>query len=224
MNRGEDVIKAGLATGIMLCAMLLMGQSARAAGEGPGRFVVTPYAGWVFGGKASTLDGDLRIRESADYGFNLDFPYQGSKTVRMRFSYSTYDTTVEERIALTGEVNELFDLRVDQYQLGGTKLISDHGRLQTYGLGTFGLTHFAPHNSRTATRYSSETLFSMNFGVGMDVMLTKRLGLNLQGRLLLPFNYYGGSLFCGSGGCNIGISGGSSLMQADVTAGMVVKF
>lgn len=40
----------------------------------------------------------------------------------------------------------------------------------------------------------------------------------------MPINTYGGGLFCGSGGCNIGVSGGSSLLQADITAGLVMRF
>lgn len=211
-----------LTRGVVSVLACLLSAPLLAADE---KVIITPFAGWVFGGKANTFDGDLRIQETADYGVNLDFPYKGSKTIRMRLSYSTYDTTVEEWISTTGETNELFDMRVDQYQIGGTNQISESGRMQTYLLGTFGVTHFAPRNSRDPNvNYSSETLFSMNFGLGMDVMLTKHVGLNLQGRLLLPFNYYGGSLFCGNGGCNIGISGGSSLLQADVTAGLVMKF
>ncbi len=202
----------GLVVGVLfvLCTPAMAAQEA---------FTITPFTGWIFGGTVNTRDGQLRIKETADYGVNLDLPYRGSHTTRMRFSFSTYDTTVEEKADLSGMSRDLFDMRVDHYQLGGTKVINE-GRVRTYGMGTFGVTHFSPRDSG----YSSETRFSMHFGLGMEMMLSKRLGLNLQGRLLLPFNYYSGSLFCGSGGCNIAVSGGSSLMQADITAGLVMRF
>ncbi len=182
-------------------------------------FTVTPFSGWVFGGVVDTRDGRLRIREAADYGINLDLPYRGSRDIRMRFSFTTYDTSVEEKTDLTGASRVLFDMRVDHYQLGGSKRIGE-GRIQTYGMGTFGVTHFSPRDSA----YSSETRLSMHFGLGMETRLGKHLGLNLQGRLMLPFNDYSGSLFCGSGGCTLAVSGGSSLMQADITAGLVMRF
>ncbi len=195
---------------LVLCAPALAAQE---------RLTITPFTGWVFGGTANTRDGRLHIKETADYGVNVDLPYRGSRTTWMRFSFSTYDTTVEEKADLTGVSRDLFDMRVDHYQLGGTKVINE-GRIQTYGMGTFGVTHFSPRDSS----YSSETRFSMHFGLGMEVMFSKYLGLNLQGRLLLPFNYYSGSLFCGGGACSIAVSGASSLMQADMTVGLVMRF
>lgn len=210
------VLAERLAKGFVLGTVCVLSAPSLAA---PEKVSITPFTGWAFGGKANTSDGQLRIKETTDYGINVDIPYKGSSTTTMRFSFTTYDTAVEERINATGVISDLFDLRVDHYQLGGTRQISD-GAAQTYGMGTLGVTHFSP----SGTTYSSETLFSMTFGVGMDVMLTKHLGLNLQGRLLLPFNYYGGSMFCSDGGCNIGVSGGGSLLQADITAGLVMRF
>ncbi len=195
---------------LVLCVPVLAAQE---------RLTITPFAGWVFGGTANTRDGQLRIKETVDYGINVDLPYRGSRTTRMRFSFSTYDTTVEEKVDLSGVNRDLFGMRVDHYQLGGTKVINE-GRIQTYGMGTFGATHFSPRDSS----YSSETRFSMHFGLGMEVMLSKHLGLNLQGRLLLPFNYYSGSLFCGSGACRLAVKGVSALMQADMTAGLAMRF
>ncbi len=198
---------------LMVCALCAPALAAQET------FTLTPFVGWVFGGTVETRDGRLRIREAADYGVNLDLPYRGSRSTRLRLSFTTYDTTVEEKADLGDTSRALFDMRVDHYQLGGTKVISE-GRLQTYGLGTFGVTHFSPRDAN----YSRETRLSMHFGLGMQTMLGKHLGLNLQGRLLLPFNDYSGSLFCGSGGCTAAISGASSLLQADITAGVVMRF
>jgi len=202
--------------GLVIGVLFVLCAPAVAAQEG---FTVTPFTGWVFGGTAETRDGRLRIRETVDYGVNLDLPYRGSRSTRVRLSFTTYDTTVEEKIDLAGVSRALFDMRVDHYQLGGTKVISE-GRVQTYGMGTFGVTHFSPRDSS----YSSETRVSMHFGLGMETMLGKHLGLNLQGRLLLPFNDYSGSLFCGNGGCTATVIGGGSLLQVDISAGLVMRF
>lgn len=198
---------------LVVCALCSPALAAQAA------YTVTSFSGWVFGGTVETRDGRLCIRDAVDYGVNLDLPYRGSRDTRMRFSFTTYDTSVEEKTGVSGASRVLFDMRVDHYQLGGTKVINT-GKIQTYGMGTFGVTRFSPRDSA----YSSETRFSMHFGLGMEAMLGKHLGLSLQGRLMLPFNDYSGSLFCGSGGCTLAVSGGSSLMQADITAGLVMRF
>ncbi len=207
--------KIVLAIGAMFTMALLLATAAMAGEE---KVTITPFTGWVFGGSTNGLLGEYRMQDTNDYGVNVDIPMKGSRTTKIRVSYTTYDSTVQERIYATGVTSDKFDMRVDYYQLGGTKLLSE-GKVQSYGMGTLGLTHFSPDSG-----YASETMFSMNFGVGMDVMLTKHLGLNLQGRLLLPINFTSGSLFCGNGGCTIGLSGGSSLLQADITAGLVMKF
>lgn len=109
------------------------------------------------------------------------FPFKGSSKTKIRLSYSSYDTTVSERTYATGVTEDLFDMGVDYYQLGGIKVFSE-GKVETYGMGTLGVTHFSPRNFADPSKtYSSETLFSMNFGLGMNMMLSKRFGLNLQG-------------------------------------------
>ena len=129
----------GLVVGVLfvLCTPAMAAQEA---------FTITPFTGWIFGGTVNTRDGQLRIKETADYGVNLDLPYRGSHTTRMRFSFSTYDTTVEEKADLSGMSRDLFDMRVDHYQLGGTKVINE-GRVRTYGMGTFGVTRSEEHTS-----------------------------------------------------------------------------
>ena len=208
-------LKTNVATWAILGAVLFLATPAMAAEE---KITITPFTGWVFGGSTSGTKGEYRMKDTNNYGVNVDVPLKGSRTTKVRVSYTGYETTVQERIYATGVTTDKFDMRVDYYQLGGTKLLSE-GKVQGYGMGTFGLTHFSPNAG-----YSSETLFSMTFGAGVDMMLTKHLGLNLQGRVLLPINFASGSLFCGNGGCNIGLSGGSSLLQADVTAGLVMRF
>lgn len=67
---------------------------------------------------------------------------------------------------------------------------------------------------RYASRYTAGALLHETvFAFGSQV-----------GCFLLPIQWAGGGLWCGTSGCGIGLSGGSSILQGDVTAGLTVAF
>ncbi|MEW5741245.1 MAG: hypothetical protein AB1938_20150 [Myxococcota bacterium] len=72
--------------------------------------------------------------------------------------------------------------------------------------------------------YGDLWLFSASTSLGLKVRLFKKFGLRGQARLLLPFLFTGGSLWCGGGGCAVGVSGGGAMLQADFTAGPYIEF
>jgi hypothetical protein len=84
---------------------------------------------------------------------------------------------------------------------------------------TLGATRFAPQNSI----YGTEWKFSAAMGIGLIVPVSERIGIRTHARLLIPFLYSGGGLWCGPGGCSIGVSGGSSVLQGDIAVGLVIR-
>jgi len=42
--------------------------------------------------------------------------------------------------------------------------------------------------------------------------------------LLLPFQWYGGGIFCGGGGCSVGATSGTAIVQGQVSGGLVLAF
>jgi hypothetical protein len=69
--------------------------------------------------------------------------------------------------------------------------------------------------------YDSEWFFSMTLGGGIKVYFSDRVGVRFQGRLLFPLVYSSAGLFCGTGGCSVGMGAGSSILQVDFTAGLI---
>jgi hypothetical protein len=178
---------------------------------------LTPFYGYQFGGRVSTYDGEARIKDTENYGFTLDVPYTGTTTLQLLYIYQ--DTTLQYTNKYTGLTRDLFDMTVQYFHLGGTAEVAK-GTTTSFVSGSLGATYFDPDKSGI----SSETLFSLSFGMGLIKEIRKNIALRFQGRLLLPIQYAGGSMFCGSGGCSIGISGGTSILQGDVTAGVVIRF
>lgn len=179
---------------------------------------ITPFYGYQFGGSVNTTEGELRVKDSEVMGFTFDVKASSKATIQ--FYYSNQDSVLEVRRNSTGVTEDLTDLSVQYYQIGGTSEISSSQKTTSFVSGSLGATYFKPDDSR----FSSETLFSLVFGLGVKRMINKSIGFNVQGRLLLPIQYAGGSLFCGSSGCAGSVSGGTSIVQGNVTAGLVVRF
>lgn len=180
---------------------------------------VTPYAGWVFGGRAQSDSGELRLRDASSQGLLLEMPYAGSDWRSLRLAFSRYYTRLDEFPDDGGPRRTRFDLRVDDVQLGGTTTIVD-GWLRSYLLGSFGLTRFRPDDPA----YNSETLFSFSLGLGLRKSLGRHWAINLQGRVLMPINVDGGSLFCGGGSCDLRLRGDAVFTQAEVGLGIGLRF
>jgi len=87
----------------------------------------------------------------------------------------------------------------------------------TVGLGT---TIMHPHEGG----YGDQWLFSASTSLGIKLRLFAKFGLRGQARLLIPFFFTGGSVWCGGGGCAVGITGGGAMLQADFTAGPYLEF
>jgi hypothetical protein len=178
---------------------------------------LTPFYGYQFGGRASTYNGEIRIKDSENMGVTLDIPYTGTTTLQLLYIYQ--DTSLQRTDKYTGRTEELFDMSVQYFHLGGTAEVAKGGTT-SFVSGSLGATYFDPDKSDV----SSETLFSLSFGMGLLKEINEHIAVRFQGRLLIPIQYGGGSLFCGSGGCSIGLSGGTTILQGDVTAGIAIRF
>ncbi len=182
-----------------------------------GEIALTPFYGYQFGGRASTYDGEFRIKDSENFGLTLDIPY--TSTTTLQFLYIYEDTSLQRTDKYTAKTEELFDLSVQYFHVGGTAEVAKGGTT-SFVSGSLGATYFDPDKSDI----SSETLFSLSFGMGLLREIHKNIALRIQGRLLIPIQYGSGSLFCGNGGCSIRLGGGTSIVQGDVTAGIAFKF
>jgi hypothetical protein len=70
--------------------------------------------------------------------------------------------------------------------------------------------------------------FAIGIGAGMKVMFTERIGIRLQGRLLMPMYFAGVGFYAGigTGGASSGLSlnTGSVIFQGDFQGGLVFAF
>lgn len=204
---------------VITAAVLLLTISCLSPAWARPRIEITPFGGYQWGGTVSGWEGEFRIPATGNWGIALNVDMHPDAQLELCFTrqYSAlevrwYDYSIPRQ--------EIFDMAVEYYQIGVLHKLKGTDNYGPYTVLTIGATRFAPDTSE----YSDEWLFSMVLGFGVKVPIGERLALRLQGRFLLPIQWAGGGLWCGTGGCGIGLSGGSSIMQGDVTAGLTVPF
>ncbi len=73
-------------------------------------------------------------------------------------------------------------------------------------------------------QYSAETRAAFGLQGGVRGRIIAGLGYKAQAMLLTPVQWTGGGLFCGTGGCDVGFSSGSSIIQLALDAGLSLRF
>ncbi len=181
------------------------------------RVLVTVLGGYQWGGTFKGWDGEARLNDAGNWGIAIDIPVRPDTYVELIFTRQVTDLQYRE-YGSGQPAEELFDIAVEYYQVGGLYTMHKDGP-RPFGTMSIGATRFAPQSSI----YGSEWKFSAVLGLGMLIPATERLGIRLHARLLLPFMYTGGGLWCGGGGCSVGVSGGSAVAQGDIALGLVIK-
>jgi hypothetical protein len=208
----RNITSVGVTT-IVLTALLACGAFAQDHG-----LMLTALGGYQWGGTLKGYYGEARLNDAGSWGIALDIPVH-HRDAFVELIYTRQVTDLTYREYGTGDpADEQFNIAVEYYHVGGMYTVDKDGP-KPFGTMTFGATRFAPQN----TVYSSEWMFSAAFGLGVIVPVSQRIGLRTHVRLLLPFVYSGGGIWCGGGGCSMGITGGSAIAQGDVALGLIIR-
>lgn len=178
------------------------------------RLEVTGSYGFQFAGEIRTEAGTVRIPNGASFGVTVDLAVRPNAWIEI--SYSREDTAVELATAGGGST-PLYDAAVEFYQVGG--LYEKGGPASLFGLAAIGVFSLNPKVAGTAT----ETWFAASLGMGVKVPLGRRLGVRIQGRLLVPFLAAGGVIIIAPPASSAYISS-TVLVWGDLSAGLYLRF
>jgi len=178
-------------------------------------------AGYQFGGRMDFYEGSFKIDDHGSWGLGLDIETQPG--MMAGFSYSRMNTTghFHSYYPITYPEQDI-DLTVDYFQLnvrrGGGK-----ENIEGYGLFSMGGTWFNVLDENIEDGW----MFSVALGAGLDYFITDRVGIKLQGRLLMPMYFAGMGMFVGigTGGVSTGVSANAwaPIVQGDFSGGLVFK-
>jgi opacity protein-like surface antigen len=197
---------------LSLCLLILAPLQASAEG-----FQITPLMGYRMGGQFEEAGTgvELDIAEEGTYGIVIDMDVSPGKQYEFFYSYQS------SRLTSGGTVdpNALTDMNVEYFHIGARDYW-DSGAVRTFLVGGVGATHFDLH----VPNLSAETRFSISAGGGVELAVSERVGIRLEGRGFATFFDGEGAFFCdSSSGCVILVSS-NVFVQFEVGAGLTFKF
>jgi opacity protein-like surface antigen len=178
------------------------------------QFAISPFYGYRFGGAVEddTSGTSYSFEDSSAFGLFLDYApenYAG----RYELLWSHQDSSLDFQ-GNNGLGN--VDLTIDVFQVGGVAEFGSE-RFREYVSVHVGVTHFAPDD------FASETRFSFGIGAGVKAFVTKNLYLRADVRGFCTVTEASGS-FIYVNGITVATFTGSTLWQGQVSVGCGITF
>ncbi len=188
------------------------------------KFEITPFYGYQFNGKVVGYEGDLNIRDATAYGLLFDITLRPG--MQLEFYFNRSDTRVDY-IHFRGPTYKLIDASVNYFQIGGLKEVMRKKNITLYGISSLGAMLLSPSGSGYNETpelfyFEDKWFFSLTLGAGAKVWLSDRVGLRFEGRALMPITWGGGGFMVGTGGSGFYFGGGSAILQANLSAGLII--
>jgi hypothetical protein len=184
---------------------------------------ITPWVGWSFGSTSvTTISGDIRTKAAVDYGLTVDVNVRPGGQLELSYSRTETELTLKR---FAGGTIPLTDVSVNNFQIGGLGYVM-RGQSAPFASFTLGAAYIKPaqgtitDGDRVIT-ISDTWRFSMIFGLGVKYMASERIGIRLQGHISALFLDTGGGMWCGFGGCSLGLFG-TGVLNGDVSAGLIL--
>lgn len=182
---------------------------------------ITPFIGYQLSGSVPMSEGEFDVKDSEDYGLTVNIPLPMKQGVQLELLYLRMDTEARFDTYYYGTLDksQTFDMIVEYFQIGGVNVIERPGtKVKPFGALTLGASHFNPNGSTI----EDEWFFSATLGAGIKIFPSEKIGIRLQGRLLMPFSFGSAGLWCGTGGCSAGVGATSVFLSGDFTAGLII--
>lgn len=187
----------------------------------PPQFEATGFGAYRLGGEFDVDNAPAGAPDSADLedggGWGAGLALYRDPDSFYEFLYSRQSTEIDRNAPVVGSL----EVTTEYYHLGGSLLFDSRPGLRSWLSLTVGVTRFS------ADGYSAETEFSASLGGGVRMPLGERVALTLGLRGYLTFVDTDTRFFCssvdGQGGCLLN-STGSTIFQAEASAGLAVRF
>lgn len=181
---------------------------------------IIPQANYTIGGRIYARFGELKIEDSESYGLSVNF-LTPSDDVSFQLEYFYQPTIGRYRDYFEpSEFNQNANLRISWLQAGVRRRFEVNEKLVPFAGASVGLTNFDLDS--TPTDYD-EWALSIAIQGGVNVYLSKVLGLRFHGRILTPIQFEGFGFYAGTGGAAVGATAGSYFIQGDFGAGLIVR-
>jgi len=201
---------------ILLAALLATSLPAAARGQ----VEVSALAGFRFGGSVDTAvqgaTAAYEVADSAAFGVQLSYPVADGE---LELSYARQNSKLQTADLFAGV--PVFDLALETWQFGGNAEFGEEdARVRPFVGLAVGLTRLLPRPAGL----SDETRFAGSCVGGAKLWLGRRVGVRLEARGLFTLLSSDSGSFCTDGSCRIVVANTQVISQAEIRAGLILRF
>ena len=179
---------------------------------------ITPIVGYQFGGQMNFYEGQFKGDGNLNYGLTVDIPLRD--IVSLELYWSEMQTSYQWDSYDYGLATFEYDVNVHYFQVGSCKqdYLGSSDKVMGFGSLTMGAAWFDVQDEEIADVWR----FAMTLGGGLKIFFSDRVGIRLQGRMLLPMYFGGSTYYVGMGGSGVSVSSYGCLVQGDFTGGLII--
>jgi hypothetical protein len=195
--------------------------------QGEKSIELAPMVGFQFGGHLYFYEGEFRIDNAMNYGLNANVLIRQDH--RIEFSWSMMPTTAKFIVDpyFSGDFSSWRgDVNVHYFLLGSHSEYHVSDAVILFGGVSLGASWYDAGDIRYISSNKPAPIddmvrFAMGVTGGMKIMFSERVGIRLQGRLLMPTYFAGVGFYIGTGGSGLSLNSGSVMYQGDFQGGLV---
>ena len=162
------------------------------------------------------------IKGNLLWGAGLEF--LPSKDYGIELAYFRQDTDVPSTYYLATLETKTFKLGANYIMLGGTRYLRlKNPAIVPFAGAMLGMA-ILENKEPMAGAESSSTNFAWQLKGGVNIMVSKQVGIKLQMHLLSAVQGAGGGLYLGTSGASYGVSTNSTMLQFGLGGGLVFRF
>jgi opacity protein-like surface antigen len=183
---------------------------------------LTAIAGYQLNTSVNTSVGQLSVDDTPVYGASVGMEVFPGARAELMWLYSNPTMHASGTPLLNG--SQPIHVPTHYFQIGGTRGFQ-YDRIQPFVGATIGAVVFLPsdlvYSNGTRASLSGTWRFAFTLGAGLDIHLAKSLALQASVRLAAPVYFTSGSVWVGSGGASLAVSGGIPIWQWNFMGGLV---
>ena len=197
---------------IVLSLIFLLTQSVKAQPS----ITLEAFGGWLWTGKAG-YNNNIKVDDNGNYGIRAGVGAIPETVIEFEWNHTEngvhwYDIVNQE--------NRFTPTTMNYYMLGFNKELMP-APVVPFGLLNLGLMNLK--GETTSAGPFSEDWFTVGLGGGLKYYFSDHVGIRLQARILLPMQFAGIGVGCGTGGCGGGVTTYTNTIQGDFTGAVVLK-
>lgn len=185
------------------------------------RLQLSGFAGWVTSSDVYMSGGYLRIDSTTSYGAEVAFKTGPGSKVALKWVY--YKPNVQFITqSYSYSSSNTFGVSNNYFLIQGEKGFR-RGKVEPFFGGSLGGVWYAPDSFKMGNQtYSVGDSWYFAFGLagGVKVFVADKVALRLGIEMLAPIYFSGGSLYAGTGGSGMVVSGGIPTISGNFTAGL----